>query len=355
MKTCRVIARVSLLIGCASCDFPAGHTPIVHDATDERTETGVLNDERGLCVNFHPLEQFIGPPANVLVLFQLLKCDGSPVPKKSIDDFLIEEDGEPISRFESEADIFNPEQALEIQTVLLLDVSGSIVDAPEGLAPLRAAVDEFLASISDTKVHIFVFDGSPRLRRMGYGGEPEDVREYVDQIDETLSLDPSTNLNGAIVDGLNRLDELRENFLRPRRTFAGNLVVFTDGTDRAGRVSGSTAISRVRQSSHSVFTIGLGAEIDLDFLFEIGRARFRTADDIEGLGLAFREIALDVTRRSQSYYAVGYCSPRRAGRDQLRLSLETASLGDPLIAYFDATNFSAGCSIETLQYELYDL
>ena len=335
------------------CEFPVDSWP-----TDAGFADGaVLADTIAPCVTFRRRDLHVGPPANVLLLFELTSCEGDPEPGFGADDFIVQENGFPISRFESNRIIFNAQQIFEVQTVLLLDVSDSIVDFPEGLATVRAAVTEFLLSIvgSDTRVQIFVFDGADEIRRLNDEPEPPEIAmTSVSRLVEGVTVDGSTNLNGAIIQGIRRLQALqRVSEVGPRATFGGNLVVFTDGTDRAGRATDASALNAVEESDFKVFTIGVGSETDIGFLRAIGRDRAVNADNLEGLTLAFRAAGEAIVQQSKRFYAMGYCSPLRAGDGELRVDLVGAS-GDSrsLEAEFAATNFGGGCDSGTLYTEL---
>ena len=82
--------------------------------------------------------------------------------------------------------------------------------------------------------------------------------------------DPSTNLNGAVVKALDELDNSLGKATQPLKF--GTLVVFTDGTDRANRVSADDMRQHVSEKPFDVFAIGLGAEIKEQQLRQIGKS-----------------------------------------------------------------------------------
>ena len=65
-------------------------------------------------------------PSVVRIAFKLT-CDGSPVPDKTETDFTIQEDGETISQFESDQQLVPTVAGFQLSTLLLLDMSGSMV------------------------------------------------------------------------------------------------------------------------------------------------------------------------------------------------------------------------------------
>ena len=110
---------------------------------------------------------------------------------------------------------------------------GSVVDSGEMPALIQAA-----STFGDRvgpyqKVAVYTFDGSPHLTQVvGFGGN---VRGGVGALATRRPRDPSTNLNGAVIEGVKVLQQQMEHAPVPLRF--GTLVVFTDGTDRAHRAS----------------------------------------------------------------------------------------------------------------------
>ena len=158
--------------------------------------------------------------------------------------------------------------------------------------------------------------------------------------------DPSTNLNGAVEKGLSVLDSLQEE--TPKEAiFAGSLVVFTDGTDQAGIIHNDVAVATVDGSPHSVFSIGLGGEVDKSQLEALGKSGTAIAEDADQISTAFDEIAQAIESKASRFYVVGYCSPKRAGQHTLNLSVEGFS-GEPLAFDFSADGFKAGCDADLI-------
>ena len=164
--------------------------------------------------------------------------------------------------------------------------------------------------------------------------------------------DSSTNLNGAIVKGLGKLDEeLRK---APQPLKFGTLVIFTSGPDRANRVTPDAMLDQVRTSAFEIFVIGADAQAPELHLIGKSGVAILGARDAEGTGetgvaKAFRDVGAKIEARARSYYLLSYCSPSRAGRHQLKIE---ASFANPkgkgqdtgsLRSDFDATGFGPGC------------
>ena len=119
--------------------------------------------------------------------------------------------------------------------------------------------------------------------------------------------DPSTNLNGAVIEALRQLDKQMSRGKAPLRF--GTLVVFTDGTDRASRVTREERYDVIDTSEYEVFVIGVGAEIDEAELDAIGVSGTIITNDRQEIASAFEEAAEHIKARSQRYYLLGYCKP----------------------------------------------
>jgi hypothetical protein len=175
-------------------------------------------------------------PNNVWVFFTVERKE-EPVAGLTADDFEIYEDGQLVSKFESKQTIQNPDVAAVMYTLLLLDMSGSITESGESESLVNAA-QSFMKQMEDTpqKVGVYAFDGGEDIKSVvrfteatgSIEGGLEGLRVY-------RAKDPSTNLNGAVMQGMEELDKELQADKRPLKF--GTLVVFSDGTDRAGRVT----------------------------------------------------------------------------------------------------------------------
>ena len=104
-----------------------------------------------------------------------------------------------MSVLESKQTILQPEVAAIHYTLLLVDMWGSVIDSGDMPALVEAA-----SSFSDRvgpyqKVAIYAFDGSPHVTPIvGFGGN---VRGGIARAGHPPPSDPSTNLNGAVIEG----------------------------------------------------------------------------------------------------------------------------------------------------------
>ena len=290
-------------------------------------------------------------PSNVAVYFKVRAQGGDPVPGLTADKFRIYEDGQLVSQYESKQTILNPEVAAVHYTLLLVDMSGSVTES--GTTPdLVAAVSAFTDRVEkQQKVAIYAFDGSPDLYPVvAFTDQPGSAKAGAQQLSSFKPKDPSTNLNGAVVKALDELDNSLGKAKQPLKF--GTLVVFTDGTDRANRVSEADMRQHIREKPFDVFAIGLGAEIKQPQLEEVGKSGTALATDKNAIVKAFDDVGAKVDARTKSYYLLSYCSPARAGKHEVRIEAAIKDEGGQektgsLKSEFDATGFAPGCDPST--------
>ena len=313
-------------------------------------------------------------PSRVGWLFKVDTCAGEPVSGISAAQFEIFEDGKKVSAFESQQRVAPKGERFRLYSVVLLDLSGSMLRSGE-FAKVQASagryLDEALASGGDGhRIALMTFDGreqpqvlvnfTSNLSVLRAGLESLSVSEcqassecarFTDR--RTCAgwrcVDDSTNLNGALVSTLNTLKaELEGSDVQWRD---GAVVLFTDGTDQAARVSASAVERAVISSGQHVFTVGLGGEVDESSLRTLGKDGYWPVARAEELDAAFTEIAGRVARLANRFYVLEYCSPKRNGVHTLKVvaTIDTADEGKlvgSISGQFDATGFSSGCELQ---------
>lgn len=294
----------------------------------------------GLRVHLHRAS--VQKPSNVALYYSVETSGGDPVPDLMAESFRIYEDDQLISPYESKQTILNPEVAVVHYTMLLLDLSGSITES--GSVPLlQEAAGGFAERVSRLhQVGVAGFDGRERIIKLAdFSSNGARVRGSLDRLSRFKPQDPSTNLNGAIVEATKRLERQLERAKQPLRF--GTLVVFTDGSDRAHRVSESEMLSVLEQSRINVFVIGVGGEIDAARLGRIAKTNFVKADAIGNLGTAFDRVAEFIEASARKFYLLSYCSPARAGVHQLRVEVLAGEQSGSLEHQFNADGFGPRC------------
>ncbi|WP_181198154.1 VWA domain-containing protein [Enhygromyxa salina] len=287
-------------------------------------------------------------PSNVAVYFKVEDQSGEPVGGMTAEQFEIYEDGELVSVYESQQTILNPEVAASHYTLLLVDMSGSVADSDD-FEKVSEAATLFTSEVEkNNKVAIYAFDGEAEIHKVtDFTGSAGGAQARANSLSGFSPKDPSTNLNGAIVQGLEVLDEGLEKAENPLRI--GTLVVFTDGTDRASRVPESEMLDAVNSTPYEVFAIGLGAELSEKDLQKIGKSGTALAKDSSEIQAAFETIGERIEQLTQSYYLLSYCSPARAGEHTVTIKGKHTPEGKKsettgtLETEFDAEGFDKGC------------
>jgi hypothetical protein len=287
------------------------------------------------------VDHAVHKPSNVAVYFTVETRKGEPVANLTPQDFRIYEDRQPVSALESKQTILNPEVAAIHYTLLLVDMSGSVVDSGEMPALIQAA-----STFGDRvgpyqKVAVYTFDGSPTLTQVvPFGGN---VRAGIGALATRRPRDPSTNLNGAVLEGVKTLSRQMEHAPVPLRF--GTLVVFTDGTDRAHRASVED-VERALDAAGTTFetyVIGAGQEVDSKQLGRIGRSGTFASQNKADVQRGFDEISARIEAASKKFYLLSYCSPSRAGEHEVEIEANGAGTSGRLAYRFNANGFGPNC------------
>jgi hypothetical protein len=264
-------------------------------------------------------------PNNVWVFFSVDKGRKDPVGGLTADDFAIYEDGDLVSKFESKQTIQNPEVAAVMYTLLLVDMSGSVTESGQADALVDAA-----KSFSDQvgklqKVGVYAFDGEEKLHSVVPFTEAQgSVQGGLEGLRKYKAKDPSTNLNGAVVEALRELKSSLDKEKKPLKF--GTLVVFTDGTDRAARVSREDMKKEVnddKYANYEMLAIGVGAEMEKAHLEDIGKDGTELSSDQAKVKEAFEKMAAKIEAHTKRFYLLSYCSPARKGEHRVRIEANT--------------------------------
>ncbi|HEX8792057.1 MAG TPA: vWA domain-containing protein, partial [Polyangiaceae bacterium] len=212
-------------------------------------------------------------PSNVAIYFKVQKEGGDPVGGLTADKFRIYEDEQLVSQYESKQTILNPEVTAVHYTLLLVDMSGSITESGQADALVEAA-KSFSDRVGKTqKVGVYAFDGEAKLHSVVPFTEAQgQVQGGLEGLRKYKAKDPSTNLNGAVVEALRELKSSLDKEKKPLKF--GTLVLFTDGTDRAARVSRDDMKKEIeddKYKDYEKFAIGVGAEVSKAHLEDVGK------------------------------------------------------------------------------------
>ena len=301
------------------------------------------------CENSCPYVKRLDASAEAPGLVQMLfsvQCRGEPVTNLAEADVTVREDGDEASRSEAAWVLQDVTAELDVFTLLLVDVSASVV-AEGTLATAREVAEEFSRELTaqDIAVSVAIFDGDAEIRTVvDFTKDADALATGIAGIDEEDQRDPSTNLNGAILLGLELLDARVQPDVEAELESVANLVVFTDGVDRAQRVSDTAAQNRVNGTEHEVFLVALTGETEeLDALRKLAPDGFFQATAASELFAAFDELTASLVAETDKYYTLSYCSPLRAGRHTLQLEVTLEEGTANLSFAYPADEFGPGC------------
>lgn len=310
------------------------------------------------------LEVLEGPtvtqPSKISIFFKITDDNNNPVGYLQEQNFVIYEKGlnddchRIISEFEAQRRISGREQVFNHTTLLVLDLSGSVLQ--QSLADLKSAansfIDEIIADTADQSktMGIWWFDGEDVLHQLvDVTSDKTELKAGVESIFPGMSNDNSTDLFGAVIKSANEATAILAEFQDQDITSAASVVLFTDGRDRANRYLRADAYNVVSTAPADVsfFTLGVGNEINQLDLQTIGKNGYAEAATVTQLSAIFKQIATLVSNEANSYYLFEYCSPIRNGTNN-GLIIE-ANDGTNEVGYFeatfDATGFGGGCEL----------
>ncbi len=291
-------------------------------------------------LNLQMVDRSIQRPSNIAVYFTVDTTRGEPVADLTPADFHIYEDGQPVSIFESKQTILQPEVAAAHYTLLLVDMSGSVAGSPD-MEKVVSGAATFSERVSRyQKVGVFAFDGSPHVTQlMGFGGgNPESTSRALMSF---RPRDPSTNLNGAVVEALKILEHQMSQSSVPLRF--GTLVVFTDGTDHAARVPRDALQQAVAGAGVEIYAIAVGAEVNESEIRTVGRNGTFMSKNPADIQRGFAEIGARIEGLSRRYYLLSYCSPARAGMHNVEIEAVKGGHRGRLGYDFKADGFGPNC------------
>ncbi len=301
-------------------------------------------------------DEFTTLPGKVSILFKVSDLLGNPISGLTADQFTIYEQGRNddcfnlISSSESQARISPNSQVFNNNTLLVLDLSNSVLES--SLDELKAASTSFINNVMPSpatdsfKMAIYWFDGEDKLHLLNpLSSSATELTAAIDGITADISNDPSTDLYGAVI----KSTKIAKDLLNQSSEVIGaaSVVLFTDGTDQASRYRESDALKAVRDADRNIsyFSIGLGAEIDTEVLTEIGKTASVFAANKEELENTFNQISQRVSEQANSFYLFEYCTPKRdgSGESNLVIQLTDGNLQGAVQTKFSAKGFTGGC------------
>lgn len=292
------------------------------------------------------LDEATAPPANVAAKLRITDCDGQPLsPRLEASEIELSEDGELVSSLEALRTVEPVKRETGELVLVALDLSGSVTRSglkEQMIEGARALIDTL---DPEDEIALFGFDGRPDLVPFEFFTTDRVALDVaLDRASFAATVDDSTNLNGAVVGALELLDQAVRTTEDEKTVAHGSLIVFTDGSDRAGRVSQGEVQDAIEGSRHAIYAIGVGGERNEEMLQDLGRDGRALAADPSELKTAFTQVAEQMAARAETDYLVSYCSPARAGQRELQIHVKRGELEGEATISFRADGFGAGCT-----------
>ncbi len=348
MKTILSRFLVVFLACFALATFKGCHCEADND-TESDPDSGPDEQE---CLVLNELLTSTVTPAGVRTVFQLLDCDGYPIPDLDDDEIEVLLDGEPIRTEGDVASVLNQEVKFQSYAVLLLDLSDSIVDSGNLEAMVSAARNLVHKLISDGQnVAVYQFAGPKYFAEVqSFTTDETSLDTALEDLSESNGLG-TTDLYGSIPRALEVLEDVGSKDVLTTRT----LVIFTDGSDEAMAATRSSAEKAINASDSQVFTVGLGGDVNQQELLAFGKNGFEWAEDADKLDIAFAAITKRISDLARSHYLLGICSPRAGGWREMSLIVRRDGESGRLDVHYDATGFDiVGCSAEEVAFPCKD-
>ena len=249
-------------------------------------------------------------PSYVNIMFQVTDMEGIGVDNLETSDFEVKEDNQPVSPTESAMNIKKKDEInYTLKTVLMLDNSASVT--PDLTTIKEAAVSLVENITSQQEIAIYSFSESVNLLQ----DFTDDVSSLTSAINSIQTGYASTNLYGAIIEGVGRWDD----FYNIDAIEQGVLIALTDGSDTQGSSTLNKALSAI--DDKNVYMVGLGNEMEPEILQQLGTAGFFYGIQIVNLVEIFIDIQNDIIAFANSFYWLNYMSPKREGNHTLTLTI----------------------------------
>ena len=283
-----------------------------------------------------------------VAVFASVTNDSEPVDDLTESSFEVEEDGVPLDRKQIQLQLLPRDGVVDHHLLVLVDLSGP-VEAPGTRALLARQISSFVGRITARySVSMYGFDGSPRLTPLGnFRKQSNPSAPALERLASVPQKDPSSNLYGAMVTGLNQLTATLAGSNTP--IGLGSMLVIARGPDLAGRTSHDKVTDAINNSPHRVLALTTGNWADPDEAEALGPDGHQSASRFENIEEPLAELARLLEQDYARYYLLSYCSPARAGSRSLLVRVhhhddEGKSIEAQAYSEFDATGFTGRCN-----------
>jgi hypothetical protein len=316
-----VIAGSVWFLGCATTVQEGGNLRVkVLDATSDR-------------------------PSNVALHLSVDGKNGQPVEGLKPGNFRIFEDGKLVPEDKAKRMLLDPKEAEVHITVLLVDLSGPVVESPS-FPELVKQVGGFIDRLKPThQLTVCLFDGRDELRTVLEPDET-DTDKALSRMRHYRPEDRKGNLNGAVIKSLAIID--RQLAASKASKKLSNLVVFSDRGDMAQKVPGDELDVALDKTPADVYVIGVGPGIKRPELGKVARTDAFYSTTLDDLPVGFDQLSKHLAEGAAGQYVLSYCSPKRKGDHELEVEIVTEKEHGKLTHKFNADGFVKGCSPKNL-------
>src|SRR5580765_5298527 len=281
-------------------------------------------------------------PSNVAVYVDVKDKLGRPIPGLAEKNFRVYEDGKLVTTSKGKRALLEPKEFDKRYVLLLVDMSGPIVDS-EDLPELAGAIGDFVDHVGAThEIAVGAFDGNDEVVPfLGYAGTAE-TKKVIDALRKFRPRSRNTNLNGAVYQGLHSLGDRLKEANAPMKSAI--LVIFTDRGELARSVSPETLKQGLKETPAQVYVIGVGEGVHRDELTALGRSGTYISGNPKNFKDGFAEIGQKLTADADGRYVFSYCSPKRRGSHRVEVEAVTSKDRGRVMIKVNAEGFGSGCS-----------
>ncbi|NOY68592.1 MAG: VWA domain-containing protein [Deltaproteobacteria bacterium] len=256
-------------------------------------------------------------PNIVKLNFTVETTSGEPVADLAVGTagtFTVTDDAKALVNTEASYVVYQEPKDYSLYTIVMVDLSGSVAANDALMNDIKTSLKAFINPMltNGQMVAIYVFDSGIRMIA-DFTDDNTVLEGTIDNLADYARTGTSSNMYGAFIDGLNLLDGAVNDDDAPY--VAGSLVVFTDGMDTTGRFTYEETLSRVQNTSHSVFLIlhadpGIKEAGKLEALAPAYYAVMDTVD-INAVGTQFETIETNLKNKASKFYVLEYATPKR--------------------------------------------
>ena len=291
------------------------------------------------------LDAATNKPSNVALHLKVGDKTGEPIVGLKPANFRIFEDGKLVPEEKAKRMLLDPKAAEVHITMLLIDLSGPIVESPS-FPELVKQAGVFMERLQPThQLTVSVFDGRDDLRTVLEPDET-DVDKALSRIRHYRPEARKGNLNGAVLRALAILDRQLAKSTASHKV--SNLVVFTDRGDMAEKVPQDELDVALDKTPADVYVIGVGPGIKRPELGKIARTDAFYSTQLGDLPTGFDHLSKHLEGGAAGQYLLSYCSPKRKGKHELEIEVITEKEHGKFTHRFSADGFGKGCSPKNL-------